>query len=74
MPLEQTEAQVELGQRPEPQQIHLEQAEVLQIVLVPLDHGAAGHRRVLDRHQVVHRLVAEEENRPGGSRDAAGKS
>ena len=35
---------------------------VFQVVLVPLDHGAPGHRRVLDRHQVVHRLVTEKES------------
>ena len=61
MALDQIEALVELGQRAEPEQIHLEQPQVLQVVLVPLDDGAPGHRRVLDRHQVVDRLVAEEE-------------
>ena len=61
MPFEQTKAQVELGQRAEPEQVHLEEPEVLQVVLVPLDHGAPGHRRVLDRHEIMDRLVAEEE-------------
>ena len=61
MPVEQPEAQVELGQRAESQQIDLEEAEVLQVVLVPLDHRPIGHRGVLDRHQVVDRLVAEQE-------------
>ena len=61
MPLDQAKAEIELGQRTEPQQVHLEEPQVLQVVLVPLDHGAPGHCRVLDRHQVVHRLVAEEE-------------
>ena len=61
MPLEQPEAEVELRQGAEPQQVHLEQAEVLQVVLVPLDDRPARHRRVLDGHQVVDRLVAEQE-------------
>ena len=61
VPRQQPERQVELGQRPQPQQVDLEQPEVLQVVLVPLNDGASGHRRVLDRHQVVHRLVAQQE-------------
>ena len=61
VPVDQIEADVELRERAEAQQVDLEQAEILQVVLVPLDHRAAGHRRVLDRHQVVDRLVAEQE-------------
>ena len=33
------------------QHVHLHQAHVLQVVLVPLDDGAVLHRRVLHRHQ-----------------------
>ena len=37
----------------EPEQVHLDDAERRAVVLVPLDHGAARHRRGLERHHVV---------------------
>ena len=61
MLLDQPKTEIELREGAEPQQVHLEQAEILQVVLVPLDDRPAGPRRVLDRHQVVDRLVAEQE-------------
>ena len=39
----------------EAQHIDLEQAELVEIVLVPLDHGAVGHRGVFDGHELVER-------------------
>ncbi len=48
-------------QRAETEEVDLEQREVFEIVFVPLDHGAAGHRGVLDRDDVVDRFVTEEE-------------
>ena len=47
-------------ERAEAEQVDLEQPEVFDVVLVPLDDGAARHRGVLDRHDVVDRLVTEQ--------------
>ncbi len=58
---EQSERVVEMGERAQPQQIDLEEVHVLHVVLVPLDDGAVGHRRVLDRHQPVDRLASQQE-------------
>ena len=49
-----------MGQRPQPQQVHLEEPQRLHIILVPLDDRPARHRRILDRHQVMHRLMAQQ--------------
>ena len=54
------EAKIELSEPAEAEQIDFEQAEIFDIVFVPLDHRALGHRRVLDRHHIVHRLMAEQ--------------
>jgi hypothetical protein len=43
------------------QHVDLEQAERIEVVLVPLDHGAVGHRRVLDRHQAVEPVARDDE-------------
>ena len=37
---------------PSARTVDLEQPERFEVVLVPLDDGALGHRRVLDRHQM----------------------
>ena len=41
--------------------IDLQEAERLEVVLVPLDHGALGHRRVLDRHQLGEQAARDHE-------------
>src|SRR5690606_39718154 len=46
---------------PEPEQVHLDDAEVLTVVLVPLTDHAAGHGRVLERHHAVQRALARSE-------------
>ncbi len=38
---------------PEPEEVDLDDAEVGAVVLVPLDDDAAGHRRRLERHDLV---------------------
>ena len=43
------------------QAIDLEQLHRVQVVLVPLDDGAIGHRRVFHRHQLAQRRVADHE-------------
>ena len=60
--LEQVKGQVELVERAQAEQVHLEQVKGFDALLVPLDHGAASHGGVLDGHDVVHRLVAQEES------------
>ncbi len=59
--VDQTKGAIDDVQRSQTEQIDLEQTEIFEVVLVPLDHRAAGHRGVLDGHEVVHRLVAEQE-------------
>ena len=49
---EQVERLADRGQHAEREHVDLEQAQRFQVVLVPLDDGAVGHRRVLDRHQL----------------------
>ena len=41
--------------------VDLQQAERLEVVLVPLDHGARGHRGVLHRHQLGHGSARDHE-------------
>ena len=48
---DQIEALVDGRQHAERQHVHLEQAQGLQIVLVPLDDGAIRHGGILDGHQ-----------------------
>ena len=47
----QLEAPSYRTQHPEPQNVDLEKAELIEIVLVPLDYGAIRHGGVLDRHE-----------------------
>ena len=52
MLLDQREGLADAGQHAERQDIDLQDAERVEIVLVPFDDGAVLHRRVLDRHQL----------------------
>ena len=49
--LHEIERAADAGEHAERQHVDLEQAQRVEVVLVPLDHGAIGHRGVLDRHQ-----------------------
>ena len=49
------------AQHPESEHIHLEQAERIQIVLVPLDDRAFRHGGILDRHQLVQAAARDHE-------------
>ncbi len=51
MTLDQRKGLADAGQHAERQDVDLEDAERVEIVLVPFDDGAVVHRRVLDRHQ-----------------------
>ena len=71
--LEQPESEVQLGKGAEPQQIHLEKAQFLDVVLVPLNDRSSFHRGVFHRHDVRDRLLSEEEA-AGMDREVPGKS
>ena len=59
--LEEIEAQMELVECAQSQEVHLEEAQLLDAVLVPLDDGAVRHGAVLDGDQMADRLMAEQE-------------
>ena len=61
MPLEQRERLADAGQHAERQHVDLEDAQSVQIVLVPFDHGAIGHRRIGDRHDLVEPALGQHE-------------
>jgi hypothetical protein len=50
MRAQQVEAFADAGQHAERQHVDLQDAERVDIVLVPFDEGAVGHRAVADRH------------------------
>src|SRR4029078_6601444 len=54
------ETEIELGETAEAEKIDFEESEVFDIDLVPLNYRALRHGGVFDRHQIVHRLVAEQ--------------
>ncbi len=70
--LDEIEAAPDRRQHPEAEHVHLEQAERVEVVLVPLDDGAVLHRRVLDRHQLVERSRARSRSRRRAATGAAG--
>ena len=70
--LHEAKRPVHHGQHAEPQQVHLEELEAFQILLVPLDDRTVAHGAVLDGNQVAHRLVAEQKS-AGVNGQVAGK-
>ena len=52
MLLDQRKGLADAGQHAERQDVDLQDAERVEVVLVPFDDGAVRHRRVLDRHQL----------------------
>ena len=58
--LEQIQAPPDGREHPERQAIDLEDAQRIQVVLVPLDDGAAGHAGVLDRHDLAERQLGQD--------------
>lgn len=61
MAAQQVEAAADRAEHAEGQDIDLEQAHGVQVILVPLDDGAFGHGGVFHRHQRVQRLLANHE-------------
>ncbi|MNQ46344.1 hypothetical protein D3C85_601570 [compost metagenome] len=61
MTLDQVEAAPQCTEHAEGEDVDLEQADQVEVVLVPLDDGAPGHGRVLHRHQGIQRLLGDDE-------------
>ena len=61
MPVEKVEALRQRGQHAERQHVDLEEAERVEIVLVPFDGGAVLHRRVHDRRDLVEPVAGDDE-------------
>ena len=57
---QQIEAFADAGQHPQRQNIDLEDAERVDIVLVPFDETALGHRAVADRHGLGQRALRQD--------------
>ena len=60
-PLDQLEAAADRAQHAEAEHVDLQQTELLEIVLVPLNDGSLRHRGVLDRHELVERALGDHE-------------
>ena len=60
VPPQEIEAEVQVGEGSQPQQVYLEQARLIHVFLVPLNDRPALHGGVLDRHQVVDGAVAQQ--------------
>ena len=61
MKVQQLERLAHASQHAERQHIDLENPHGAEIVLVPLNDGALGHRRVFDRHQPVEPVGGDNE-------------
>src|SRR5207244_3135720 len=57
---DQLEGLVDRGQHPEPEQVELDQLELLDVALVELDDDAVLHRRPLDRGDIDERRGGDE--------------
>jgi len=56
---DEVEAVLQGGQHPESQEVELDQPHPGRVVLVPLDHRAARHAGVLDRHDLAHWAIGQ---------------
>ena len=59
--VDEIERAADRRQHAEREHVHLEQPQRIEVVLVPLDHAALRHRRVLDRHQLRQRSARDHE-------------
>ena len=62
MRLDQVERLADTGQHAERQHVDLEDAELLDVVLVPFDEGAIVHRAIADGHGLDQRLLGQDES------------
>ncbi len=58
----EVERAADRGEHAEPEHVDLEQAERIEVVLVPLDHGAVGHRGVLDGNEFFEQVARDDES------------
>lgn len=58
--LQLVEAATQGAEHAQRQYVDLEQANHVQVILVPLDHRALRHRGILHRHQLVQRLLGDD--------------
>ena len=58
---DQVEAATQRAEHAQGEDIHLEQAYQVQVVLVPLDDGAIGHGGIFHRHQGIQRVLGNHE-------------
>ena len=61
VPRQQRQRLAHAGQHAQRQAIHLQHAQHVQVVLVPLDDGSRRHGRILDGHQAGQRAVGDHE-------------
>ena len=61
MLLDQVEAFADAGQHAEREHVDLEDAELVDVVLVPFDEGAVVHRAIADRHGFGERPLGQDE-------------
>ena len=61
MLLDQVEAFADAGQHAEREHVDLEDAELVDVVLVPFDEGAVVHRAIADRHGLGQRPLGQDE-------------
>ena len=57
--IDQIQAPPDGREHPQRQTIHLEDAQCIQVVLIPLHDGAAGHAGIFDRHNLAQRQVGQ---------------
>jgi len=61
VPIDQRQTLADTRQHPQPQHIHLQHSQRVDVVLVPLDDRAAGHCGVLDGDQLAERAAGHDE-------------
>ena len=61
MPLDQIQRLTQATQHAEPEHVDLQDAERVEIVLVPFDKGAVGHGAVADRHHLIEPAARDDE-------------
>ena len=61
VPGQELEALAQAGQHAQAEHVHFEDAEGVEVVLVPLDDRALRHGGVLDRHQLVEAAAGHDE-------------
>ncbi len=61
MLLDQVERLAHAGQHAEREHVDLEDAQLLDVVLVPFDEGAVGHRAIADRHRLGQQPLGQDE-------------